>query len=265
MPGDSLRDFFAGAACVGRGVRTFCTDLRAWKYVLLPWALMIGAYLLFFRLVYVFTGRLTDWLNEALAGLPSWLAWLSTLCQWSVWLLAGVGSLCLLAMTVSIVYAMLGGIFFDALAGYRLRTGFGLETMPFAWGRMARFMWSSFLFGLETAVVGGAVFLLSFFLPVAGPILLAVVFGAYLALSLMIGAANSLGMTLKELRRRARQHRFAVLGFGVTAYLLLLIPFSMLVLLPPLVLGSADFFARYLTDAAPGTTSGGSTDSSPRA
>ena len=261
----TLGSFLAGAACVGTGIRAFYGDFRAWKYVLLPWALMIGVYLLFFRLVYVFTGRLTDWLHEALAGLPSYLAWLNGLCQGSVWLLAGVGSLLLLALTVSVVYAMLGGIFFDALAGYRLRTGFGLETMTFAWGRTVRFMWSSFLFGLETAVVGGAVFLLSFFLPVAGPILLAAVFGAYLALSLMIGTANCMGVPLPELRRRARRNRAAVLGFGVTAYLLLLIPFAMLFLLPGLTMGGADLFARYLTDAVPGTAPGGPTDSSPKA
>ena len=248
MKNGIFSDFMAGAACVVRGCGAFYGDRQAWKYVLLPWGVMIAAYAVFFRAAFVLTDRLTAAMDAFFAGLPSYLAWLGTVCGGLTWLFAGLLALMLPAVTISAFYAAVGGIFFDALAGHRLRTGSGLETMPFAWGRTIRFMWSSFLFALETAVVGGAVFLLSFFLPVVGPVLLAAVFGAYLALSLMIGAANCRGMTLRELRRGAREHRFAVLGFGVTAYLLLLIPFSMLVLLPGLVMGATDLFAACLCD-----------------
>ena len=111
-----IRDFLAGAACVGSGCRAFYGDWRAWKYVLLPWLLMLVTYGLFFWSVFALTGRLIGWLEEQLAALPAYLAWLSVLCQWSLWLLAGAGALLLLAFTASAFYAALGGIFFDALA-----------------------------------------------------------------------------------------------------------------------------------------------------
>ena len=244
----AIGDFWAGAVCTVRGCRLFYTDFRAWKYVLLPWTLLIGAYLLLFRVAFVFTDRFADWAGREFAELPKYLAWLSVPCQWSIWLLATVGALILLVLTVSAFYAMLGGIFFDALAAYRLRTGYDRETEPFAWRRTFRLMLDSCRFGLETLIVGGAVFVLSFFLPVVGPILLAAVFGYYLAISLLLAAANCRGMRLAELRARARANRAAVLGFGVAAYCLLLIPFAMLFLLPGFVLGGAELFALKLDE-----------------
>ena len=44
----------------------------------------------------------------------------------------------------------------------------------------------------------------------------------------------------------ALARKFAVAGFGITAYLLMLIPFAALFLLPGLVIGGSELFNREL-------------------
>ena len=55
---------------------------------------------------------------------------------------------------------------------------------------------------------------------------------------------------MREVRRRARLHRAAVVAFGGLSYLLLLIPFAAVFLLPGFALGGSIFFHERLRDTS---------------
>ena len=72
--------------------------------------------------------------------------------------------------------------------------------------------------------------------------------GYCVGIAYMLTPANTRGLALADMRARVSGRRSVVLGFGLTAYLLLLIPFATLFLLPGIVLGGADLVNRELAD-----------------
>ena len=68
------------------------------------------------------------------------------------------------------------------------------------------------------------------------------IMGYYIAISYMICSANNRNVPISKLHTLAKKKGALTLGFGVTAYVLLLIPFSTIILLPGLVLGGAELF-----------------------
>ena len=73
---------------------------------------------------------------------------------------------------------------------------------------------------------------LSVLLPGAGVLLMALFIGYRQALSCLFASGFNRGLTLREIRRRAGTRKMLVLGFGVTVYLLFLIPFAAVFLIP---------------------------------
>ena len=115
-------------------------------------------------------------------------------------------------------------------------------------GRNLKYCFDSLLFGVRTSVLFVFLFILSLIFPVAGQLLLACSMGYCAGIAYMLTPANTRGLTLADMRARIGGRRWAVLGFGLTAYLLLLIPFATLFLLPGLVLGGTDLADRELAD-----------------
>jgi len=101
------------------------------------------------------------------------------------------------------------------------------------------------VFGIAIGIVGFAVS----FIPVVGSVLAfllaATVGGTLLSLELTAYPLARVGvMTLRERRRLIAQHRPLALGFGVTAYLLCLVPFGAVISMPALVAGATMLTAR---------------------
>ena len=95
---------------------------------------------------------------------------------------------------------------------------------------------------LGTLLISLILFLPGWLIPVVGPVLLAVILGYRLALSYLLSPASTRNWTLRQVRRKAARKRWAVLGFGIVGYALLLIPFSAIFVLPPLSVGGAMLF-----------------------
>jgi CysZ protein len=94
---------------------------------------------------------------------------------------------------------------------------------------------------LRTLPAGLAVFLVGL-VPavgqVAGAVLGALVGGRFLALELMTPAAEHRGLYLRDRLALARRHRLDVYAFGVPAFVLFLVPFLSVLLMPGAVAGA---------------------------
>ena len=118
----------------------------------------------------------------------------------------------------------------------------------FVWKLSLKYSIESFLFGIRTALAFCGLFIISLFFPVIGQILLIICMGYFLGLSYIICSANRNGTTVGQLKKAAGKRIFVILGFGVSAYFLLMIPLAAIIVLPGLVLGGSELFNRELKE-----------------
>ena len=246
-----ISGFLRGSRYAFSGCRAFYRDRKAWKYATLPLAAMTGLYVLLFCLILRFFRRGAETLNRSLDGLPDWLRWLTSLVSGLSSVLGVLSALFLVGTTVCALYEVFGGLFFDPLIEYYEEKNYGVSPRRQSPGRISRYCLDALFFGVKTSLLFVFLFALGFFFPVAGQILLAGSMGYCAGIAYALTPANTLGLTLADLRSRVRGRRSAVLGFGLTVYLLHLIPFAMLLLLPGLVLGGADLVNRELRGGGP--------------
>lgn len=96
---------------------------------------------------------------------------------------------------------------------------------------------------LIPAIGVGILLLASGFIPLVGPIAVAVLgalFGGWLLVVELTGFAfDARGFSLRERRRALRSRRAVAIGFGAASYLLFLVPFLAVVVMPSAVAGAA--------------------------
>ena len=244
----SIAGFLRGSRYVFSGCRAFYGDRRAWKYAVLPLALMTGVYAFLFWAVLHLSRRGAEMLNRGLAELPGWLRWLPSFVSGLSSILGVLFALLVMGLTVSTLYEMFGGFFFDPLIEYHEEKQYGFSPVRQSLGRNLKYCLDSLFFAVKTSVLFLCLFILGLIFPLAGQLILAAVMGYCVGIAYMLTPANTRGLALADMRARVAGRRSVVLGFGLTAYLLLLIPFSTLFLLPGLVLGGADLVNRELAD-----------------
>jgi len=109
---------------------------------------------------------------------------------------------------------------------------------------------------LAPAVGVGLLLLASGFIPLVGPLMVAVlgaVLGGWLlAVELTGFAFDARGFTVRERRRALRVRRGVAVGFGAAAYLLFLVPFVAVVAMPSAVAGAAMLSRDTIDDPATG-------------
>lgn len=242
-------DFLTGAMYVTKGCRDFFQDRKAWKFAVIPLVIMTGVYFCFFRLILHFSGKAADCVNAMLPKLPAWLGWLSSIITGLSYIAGITAALFLLGATVCTAYEMFGGLFFDSLVEYYEKKEYGRTPCRHTLRENMKTILDSLFFGIYTSIVFLLLMFMSFFFPLIGQILMIFAMGYYMGVSYMICAAYNKGIPLSEMRRAADKKRNLVLGFGITAYILLLIPFATILLLPGLVLGGTKLFNDKLKES----------------
>ena len=242
-----MNDFQLGCSYVFRGIQNFFQDRSCWKYAVFPAIPVLLIYLVFLCFVFRWTGIGAEWAASMAAGWPEWISWIAVPLQWGIWFCGVAAGFFLMAVTVSLLYELFGGLFFDALTDHYEKKTFGTTAPAVPLKQNISFTVASILFGIRSLFILLFLILISFFLPVAGQILTALVMGYFLGISCMMSSAGRNGESLAALRAAAGKRRWLTAGFGVTANLLLMFPFAALLLLPCFVVGASEMRCRELS------------------
>ena len=246
-----MSEIWYGMGCLRRGVAAYYTSPGLWKYGLIPILILLAAYLLVMAgLIGWGIPYLTDLLLPDPAAWGAALRWLVYVGRVLIWIsiLAGATLCSLLLLTT--LFEALGAIFFDELVIRFEERTYGERLRPLSWRENFRYLGQSLSYSCGTAVWALLLLIPPLLIPVAGLIPAVAVMGYRFGLSYAFSSAFARRIDVREVRRRARLHRAAVVGFGGLSYLLLLIPFAAVFLLPGFALGGSIFFHERLRDTS---------------
>ena len=243
-----IRDFMKGLSYTACGIRIFFHDRKSWKYALFPWCFLVIIYFITFRIIAGLTNCISEKITQFMANLPAWLSWFASLVCGLSHFLGIIAGILILGMTVGTLYEVFGGFFFDSLVDHYETGKYGPRPVVITWKSSLKYSIESFLFGIRTALAFCGLFIISLFFPVIGQILLIISMGYFFGLSYIICSANRNGATIGQLKKAAGKRFFIILGFGVSAYFLLMIPLAAIIFLPGLVLGGSELFNRELKE-----------------
>jgi len=245
-----IDDLVYGAECVFRGLRIFYTHPRLWPYAAPP---LVCVMLLYAGILALIHFKAAPALGSWLAGIefPAWLTWLQTALETGLTAFLWIASALILLICLGSIYEMLGGILFDYLLEAFEKKAFPdnpgggqtiRETVSLTCG-MA-------LFAVVSALKMLVLLFVSFLIPVVGPLVFFLYSGGVYGVSYLSGSAIRQSAGIRVLKRQVGRNRLAVLGFGCTANLLLMIPFFILILMPGLVIGGSILYHCKLMDGA---------------
>lgn len=231
-----MRSFFSGMGYLGRGLRLWITSPRLMLLGAIP-AVVVGAlYATGIALVALNLDAIAAWATPFAQGWTEpWRTDMRVLGSVAV-----IGGVVLLAVfTFAAVTLAVGDPFYERIwraTEKSFASDPGEDGMPW---------WRSVLGGLRLFITTALLGLLLFaggLIPIIGqtvvPVLGAFVGGWFLAVELSGFAFDSRGIDLAGRRRMLAARRSRTLGFGVLTYLLFLVPFAAIVIMPAAVAGA---------------------------
>lgn len=235
-----MREFFSGVAFLGRGVRMYVTAPGIMWPGILPALIVFAVYLAGVIALVFNIDSLVKLTDPLLADLDPTLR---VLVQAVVGIAVLGLALVLFVFTFTAVTLAVGDPFYERIwnkteslvgdAPAELAIGF--------WARFGRTLADTLRLLLLTILVSLGVLLVGF-IPlvgtVAGAVLGALVGGWFLTLELCGFAFEARGLRLRDRRRALGARRARTLGFGVATYLLFLVPFLAIVVMPAAVAGA---------------------------
>lgn len=234
-----LRGFLTGVGFLIQGFRTYATAPRLMWLGALP-ALIVG--LAFAAAITVFALNL-----DSIVTLLTPFArgsQLEPLVRIAAGLALVVLVVAVLIYTYTAVTLAVGDVFYERI-WRAVEAGLGDAPAAVKDGGAWSGMWRGIGNGIQLFVVSVLVSLLLFvtgFIPVVGqtivPVLGAVFGGWFLSLELTGFAFDARGLRLRDRRRLLGARRSRTLGFGVATYLLFLVPFAAVVVMPAAVAGA---------------------------
>ena len=235
-----IGDYLEGFCALFSGCEIFFRDRSLWKYALLPMCLMTAAYALAVGLVVYLSALLAVRLEAWIAALPRWISWIAGFAAGSTVVIAFLLALVIAVFTMSAVYEIFGGPFFDRLILNYEKKYRGTDLAEPDWKNTLLFLRESVCHSITTFL--GMIFwiLTGLLLPLAGPVLLFLFMSYRLGVTCVMPTGFLRGMGLKEQRTLLSRNRMRLLGFGSAAYLVQLIPLAPVLLLPGLILGGAE-------------------------
>lgn len=241
-------DLTRGVHYLIEGIRLFYTDRSLWKYALIPMAMTLLVYLFFMRILWWYGSLLLGWLREMVLVLPSWAAFAGDFFTGTVMLIFILVAALVIMGTAGSLYEIFGGLFFDSMVERFERKHFGYHAVPPAKKDLFCFWRDSLCWGTGTLLLIPLMLLTALLIPFFGKVLLVIVLGYRVGISSLFCAAFCHRQDVRKLRRDigSRQKFMVILGFGVMLYLLTLIPFLSIIVLPGAVLGGSLLYNKEL-------------------
>ena len=230
-----MSDFFKGALCVFKGIERFYGDRSLWKYALKTWGVIIGVYIFALWLIFHFAGVFADHLNARLADYP---AFFQKLLSGSLTLAAVLFSALLILTTISTIFEISGGFFFDGMIEEFEKKSYNtcFEKIPFK--RQLAFIFQAAVYSFNTFLLLLLLLVVGIFLLLAGQVLLVIILGIRTGYALLFAPGFLRGKNIRETNDFFRSHRLVPAGFCICVYLLFLLPLALPLFLPGIVLGA---------------------------
>lgn len=252
----------AGATYPFRALIFLLKTPQLWQYLAMPILVnMITGILLYVGLLFpglnqidALVQSLSGWIDNLIANLPSWLGALTIIAiviGWLLRLLLVTGLLILIGFLVVQIGSILGAPWYGQLSEQieELRTG-QLPPMQPGIGAFMRDIWRALMFEVKKLVFAGGIgillFLLNFFIPIAGTVVATIIGGAVAATLVCLDFFDG---PLERRRLSFRQKLKVVFGnlpasgsFALVCLFLITVPFFNLLLIPICVASGTLFF-----------------------
>lgn len=232
-----LADFLLGAKYAVDGMRLFRKRRGYWGEAAVPLLLLLLIYLVLAGLgawgaIYC-THLISDWS----ASWPDWLQWGRSFLRWTAAIVWPILFLLFVGATVSIGYEMIGGVMFDSLAAHFEEREYHIPPFRRTSGYWWAFITDSCIYACNTAVLTVILFIVALCLPIIGPVMQFCILGYRYGVSNLSNVIFNRGLRFRPLKKMSRRRRILVLGYGVTCYALMLVPFVSILFFPGLILG----------------------------
>ena len=237
----NLKMFADGVCCFFVGLRRFYSDRSLMKYCIIPFLLMSGGMFLLFAFAVGMAFRLVKAVESWMSSLPEWINWASRVVSVVAVSGAAVAAFVAAVLILLVFYEMFAGPFFDSLIRCYEKKYHGIDLKEVPFKRSLRFLRDSFCYSINTLLISGAVLIVSFLIPLVGPCLVGAVAGYRLGVTYMLPTGFLKNRTVREQLELLAGKKSAVFGFGITVYLLFLLPpFVSIFLLPGMILGGTE-------------------------
>lgn len=221
------------------GIKYFYSDRQLWKFIIPVWGIM----LLFYILLLWGTFEVSQMTAEyAVSHIGKWPDFLRVFLKFSIAATIIIASLVLVITTFCTFFEAAGGMFFDKLAAAFEQKYYLNEFAEIPFHRQLFFTMQSVWFGIKSVIWLMFLIIVGFFLPIIGPLLLMIIMGRRMALSLIYPVGFLRGMNIRKCNEVLYGRNTELLGFGIAVYLFQLLPFSLLLTLPGLILGAVIFY-----------------------
>lgn len=236
-----MRNFFRGAACVFEGIALFYKDKSLWKFTIAPWLVLLTVYTGVVWSIFYFSNILSLFLTSRMENYP---AFLRTLLEGSLTLAATLLAGVIILTTLSTLFEIFGGLFFDRLIEAFEKKYFHTSLPEVPYMTQFRFTLEAAWYGIKSTVLFLILLVSGLFIPAAGQMLLIVVMGKRMGYALLFTPGFLRGRNIAETRQLFRKSSFETAGFGMTVYLLQLIPLLLPLTLPGMILGAVILYNR---------------------
>jgi CysZ protein len=240
-------DIITGTGYIWRGIKLFYGMPRYWKYNILPLLLIAilycgGIYLLFWQLL-PWAYRLLPSPENCGSVVKYFICPLQILTAISL----TVGGLLFLLLVLTALYEIVSAPFLESLVIRIEHDQFAINHAEPAWRETLSFTVQTFYFSMSTLFLGLILTAAGWLIPVAGSLIMILFIGYRFALSSLFCCAFNRHLDIRSLRKTASKRLAMMYGFGVLAYLLLLLPFTIIFLLPCFTIGATLMFNEELT------------------
>ena len=247
MSKNIFSQFFCGLAAVFSGIKSFYRDPASWKYALYPVILLVFFYAAAIWLLIAAVTFCIHWCRNFAETLPEYLAWSEHIAVFFLVIAGTFFAIFAIITTLSSLYEIAGGFFFDHLASFWEKKYFNFQKSNENWKESLIFSWDSIIFSLGTVWYLLLLSAAGLLFPVISPIILTCVMGYRFGISALSCTAFNHGMRIRALRNMPGTF-WKFMGFGLTAYLLIIIPFFGIFALPGIIIGGVELFYKLSND-----------------
>lgn len=227
--------FFSGAVFAVKGIALFYKDTSLWKFTIGPWLALLAVYTGIVWMIFHLAHKLTFFLTSRMNDYPEFL---QKILAGSLTVVAILLAAMIILTTLSTLFEIFGSLFFDKLIEEFEKKYYGTEFPSIPVITQLGFTFQAAWFGVKTTVLFFIFLVISFFLPLAGQLLLVLIIGFRMAYALLFTPGFLRNRNISETRKNFSGRRMEVAGFGAAVYLIQLIPFSFPLTFPGILLGS---------------------------